>query len=212
MNLDARKPVAGVSAQRPCPQARAHVRFSHRSLVSKLCPRFDKKGFSLIELLIVVAIILIIAAISIPNLLRSKMAANEASAVGSVRTVNVAVVEYQAIYNSYPASLIQIGSTGQAPTTCNNAQLIDPMLTIGMKSGYKVDLVPGAHAAPSSSLPQGCTAGFTDGYVVTANPMTVGTTGQRAFCSDATGVIRSNPSGTATYNAPFCDPTQNPLQ
>lgn len=49
-------------------------------------------------------------------------------------------------------------------------------------------------------------------YVVTANPMTVGTTGPRAFCSDATGIIRSNPSGTATYNVPLCDQTQNPLQ
>ena len=171
-----------------------------------------KNGFSLIELLIVVAIILIIAVISIPNLLRSKIAANEASAVGSVRTVNVAVVEYQSVYGNYPASLIQIGSTEQAPTTCNNAQLIDPQLTTGIKSGYNVQIVPGAHAAPSSSLPQGCTAGFTDGYVVTANPMTIGTTGQRAFCSDATGVIRSDPSGTATYNAPLCDETQNPLQ
>lgn len=175
-------------------------------------PWARRNGFSLIELLIVVAIILIIAAISIRNLLRSKMAANEASAVGSLRTVNIAVVQYQTIYGSYPATLLQIGTTGQAVTTCKNAQLIDPALTTGIKSGYRVELVQGAHAAPSSSLPQGCTAGFSDGYVVIANPVTVGTTEQRAFCSDETGVIRSNPSGTATYNAPLCDESQNPLQ
>jgi type IV pilus assembly protein PilA len=170
------------------------------------------RGFSLIELLIVVAIILIIAAISIPNLLRSKMAANEASAVGSVRTIDVAVVEYQSIYGvGYPASLAQIGSSG--PTTgCNNAQLIDAVLTNGVKSGYSLAIIPGTQAIPKESVPQGCTPGFYDGYVVTANPVSVGTSGQRAFCSDATGVIRANPAGTATYTSPLCDSSQGPLQ
>ncbi len=172
----------------------------------------SNKGFSLIELLIVVAIILIIAAISIPNLLRSRMAANEASAVGSIRTINVAAVEYQSIYGvGYPSSLAQIGSTGST-TGCNNAQLIDSVLTTGTKSGYNLAIIPGTQAVPSTSLPQGCTAGYSDGYVVVANPVTVGTTGQRAFCSDATGVIRANPSGKATYNSPLCDSSQSPLQ
>ena len=178
------------------------------------------KGFSLIELLIVVAIILIIAAISIPNLLRSKMAANEASAVGSIRTINVAAVEYQSIYGiGYPSSLTQIGSSGNgngqsnsSTTGCNNAQLIDSVLTSGTKSGYNLSIIPGTQPVPSTSLPQGCTAGYSDGYVVIANPVTVGTTGQRAFCSDATGVIRANPSGKATYNPPVCDASQSPLQ
>lgn len=170
------------------------------------------RGFSLIELLIVVAIIMIIAAISIPNLLRSRMAANEASAVGSVRTINTAAVEYQGIYGAgYPSSLKTIGTTGPA-TGCNNAQLIDSVLTSGLKSGYKLEIVPGTQEVPSASVPQGCTAGFADGYVVTAVPITVGTTGQRAFCSDATGVIRSNPTGTALYTSPLCDSSQTPLQ
>jgi prepilin-type N-terminal cleavage/methylation domain-containing protein len=170
------------------------------------------RGFSLIELLIVVAIIMIIAAISIPNLLRSRMAANEASAVGSVRTINTAAIEYQGIYGAgYPASLKIVGTTGPT-TSCNNAQLIDSVLTGGTKAGYNFEIVPGTKDVPSTSVPQGCTAGFSDGYVITATPQTVGTTGQRAFCSDATGVIRSNPTGTAVYTSPLCDASQTPLQ
>ena len=71
--------------------------------------RNKQKGFSLIELLIVVAIILIIAAIAIPNLLRSKMAANEASAVGSLRTINTASVAFSTTYGNYPAALVELG-------------------------------------------------------------------------------------------------------
>ena len=164
-----------------------------------------EEGFSLIELLIVVAIILIIAAISIPNLLRSRMAANEASAVGSIRTINVAAIEYQSIYGiGFPPSLTQIGTTGAAATSCNNAQLIDSVLTAGIKSGYSIAIVPGTQVVASASVPKNCTAGYSVGYVVTANPISVGTTGQRAFCSDATGVIRANPSGTASFTAPLC--------
>jgi type IV pilus assembly protein PilA len=78
-------------------------------------------GFSLIELLIVVAIILIIAAIAIPNLLRSRMAANEASAVGSIRTINTASIEYSATYGiGFPTTLAQIGTTGTT-VSCTNA-------------------------------------------------------------------------------------------
>ena len=157
------------------------------------------KGFSLIELLIVVAIILIIAAISVPNLLRSRMAANEASAVGSIRTINTAVTEYSFTYGvGYPANLTQLGGTGTV-FTCNGAGLIVhdlvASLSAGIKSGYSIAIIPGIQPTLATSVPSGCTAGFSDGYVVTAVPVSVGTSGQRAFCSDASGVDSFELSG-----------------
>src|SRR3954452_314496 len=93
-----------------------------------------QKGFSLIELLIVVAIILIIAAIGIPNLLRSKMAANEASAVGSLRTINTACVAYSTTYGGFPGALTNLGPA--TPATSTSGDLIDSVLASASKSGY----------------------------------------------------------------------------
>jgi type IV pilus assembly protein PilA len=169
-------------------------------------------GFSLIELLIVVAIILIIAAIAIPNLLRSRMAANEASAVGSVRTIITASSTYYSTYGiGYPSTLAQIGTTGST-ISCTNAENIDSSLTTGSKAGYTFAMVAGTVAVSSSVVPSGCTAGYSDGYVVTAVPMNPGVTGLRAFCSDASGVIRFNIASTVSYTSPACNTSQSPLQ
>jgi prepilin-type N-terminal cleavage/methylation domain-containing protein len=162
-------------------------------------------GFSLIELLIVVAIILIIAAIAIPNLLRSRMAANEASAVGSIRTMNTAAISYNSTYgDGFPPNITVIGTTGTAAVSCNNAELIDSVLTAGTKSGYTFKILPGAVAV--AAAPVGCAApGNVDGYAAIGTPVTVGTTGQRSFCSDASGVIRYDATGTAfTVAAALC--------
>ena len=143
--------------------------------------RNKQKGFSLIELLIVVAIILIIAAIAIPNLLRSKMAANEASAVGSLRTLNTSSVAFSTTYGNYPHILSDLGPS-TAPTS-TAADLIDSALVTGSKSGYSFSYTA---ASPWQQ------------YTITASPINAGVTGQRYFFTDQSGVIRVNLSTTAS--------------
>jgi len=159
--------------------------------------RKKEKGFSLIELLIVVAIILIIAAIAIPNLLRSKMAANEASAVGSLRTMNTAAVTYSSTWgNGYPPTQASMGGVPPAAATCNAAQVVDSVLAGAgaaiTKSGYTITYTVGNLNAAAAV---GCAAAGGNTYTITAIPITVGTTGQRAFFTDQSGVIRANPTG-----------------
>ena len=150
-----------------------------------------QKGFSLIELLIVVAIILIIAAIAIPNLLRSRIAANEASAVGSLRTINTAQVTYASTYpaTGFASNLNQLGGPGGATATSANAELLDNVLGCAAdpctKSGYTF-AVGGLSGSPVAT------------YSVTANPVTVDQTGKRFFYTDASGVIRYNTTATAS--------------
>src|ERR1700686_83849 len=141
-----------------------------------------RKGFSLIELLIVVAIILIIAAIAIPNLLRSRIAANEASAAGSIRTIVTAETSYYSTYGAGYAPRAQLGGAVPCPSSAATSCLIDPVVASGTKSGYIIAAAPLA----------GGTA-----FVTSAVPQTPQVSGVSLFCSDETGVIRKNPAGGA---------------
>jgi len=134
--------------------------------------------------------ILIIAAIAIPNLLRSRMAANEASAVGSLRTLNVAAVTYSSQCGGFPVGNM-LTFLGPPAKSCVTADLIDSVLATGTKSGY-VFVAVGVDTDAD---------GRGDTYTITVVPATVGTTGQRRFFTDESGVIRANVNGSADANS-----------
>jgi type IV pilus assembly protein PilA len=159
-----------------------------------------QKGFSLIELLIVVAIILIIAAIAVPNLLRSRMAANESSAAGSLRTLSSANVTYATSYGvGFSPDLVSLGCGGSCPASpatadSTAADLIDSVLAQAdagvptAKSGYTFLYTP-EDAAPTTSSQN-------NSYTVWGSPISPNTSGVAEFCVDQTNVIRRESPGT----------------
>jgi prepilin-type N-terminal cleavage/methylation domain-containing protein len=148
-------------------------------------------GFSLIELLIVVAIILVIAAIAIPNFMASRMAANESSSVQEMRAITTAEVVYHTQYGiGYSAQLSYLGDGGTATST--QAGLIDSVLASGKKSGYNFVYTPGLADSNGNYVT----------YTLNGNPVTLGATGRRYFFTDQTAVIRQNYTAAATIADP----------
>jgi type IV pilus assembly protein PilA len=156
------------------------------------------KGFSLIELLIVVAIILVIAAIAVPSFLHSRMAANESAAAASVRTVNTAQISYDSAYPTigYAASLSYLSGTctGSVIPTSAAACLIDSNLAAGTRSGYNFTLT-NVTGTPNST------------YNIIAAPIQQNYSGVRYFCSYADAVVRVSLTVITT-----CDGTVTPQQ
>jgi type IV pilus assembly protein PilA len=145
-----------------------------------------KSGFTLIELMIVVAIIAIIAAIAIPSLLNARKAGNEASAISSLRTLVTVNEQYRTRFQFYAASLAALQDKGY----------IDSVLGSGLKSGYNFESYAGGGAGTPNTWSVNANPG--------ANRANEGVTGDRSFFTDQSGVIRFDPSAVA-------DVTDNPI-
>jgi type IV pilus assembly protein PilA len=150
-------------------------------------------GFSLIELLVVVAIILIIAAIAIPNFLRAKISANESSAVSSVHAIDTAEISYSSMFETvgYSVNLSDLGTGGISPCpgTATASCFIDPVLASGTKSGYIFTYVQNGSSTPSIQ------------FTINADPVTRDITGQKSFYSDESNIIRYDSTGPASINS-----------
>ena len=158
--------------------------------------RHKENGFSLIELLIVVAIILIIAAIAIPNLMRARMSANESSAVGSIRSISTGEVSYASAYPSVGfTNLSSLGGAEPCTPSTGTACFLDSVLSTGMKEGYSFAAAGGT---PVGSL--------NTTYTSLGSPLAINETGTRSFCSDQTGVVFYN------VNSATCNNTNSILQ
>lgn len=160
--------------------------------------------------ILIIPVMLIVAAIAIPNLLRARLAANEASAVGALRTISIAEMTYSARYkNGFSPTLRALDGADAGAASCDFAELISGVLANGWRSGYVIRYVPlsedGSELDPQSqttSPAQGCSEAGAPRFKVTADPMRRGRTGVRSFYMDETGVIRWSSDTPATADSP----------
>ena len=198
------------------PSAVAAIILGHVSLseIRKSAGRIKGRGMAVTGLVLgylgvaFIPFVLILAAIAIPNLLRARQAANEASAVGSLRTISRAAILYSSTYgNGFPPSLEAMDGAGDDKANCDHAQIINSPLASGRKSGYffsyTAQLAELKQAKLSSrASTNDCSAAPGMAFTVTADPITRGTTGQRSFFTDESGVIRYDLNGTASKDSP----------
>ena len=157
--------------------------------------RKDSQGFSWLEIIIVVVVIVLSAGIVIPNLWKSKTDIDDASAIRSIRTIMLAEKTYSKSYDKgYSPSLSAMGAPPDAMPSASHAGFIDSELAAGLKEGYAFNYQPGA---PDDH-------GRIQTYTLTVSPTKPGTSGSTYYFVDQTGVIRENSSHPATANdAPF---------
>lgn len=175
----------------------------------------DSQGFSLIELLIVVAIILIIAAVAIPSLIGAKSSANQLSAIQSLRAINQAETLYNNTYQTYSTTLQQLGPASGQPSVSAAGLINDTALMAGSKAGYVFKYAPQGAGNSGGGTGEGSTGGTTGGtttggsatvlgYTVNADPLVPGKTGTAHYFLDDSGTIHVNNTAPAGPN----DPTQ----
>jgi hypothetical protein len=198
------------------PSAIAAIILGHLSLsdIRRAGGRLKGHGLAVTGLVLgyggvaVIPLILIVAAVAIPNFLRARIAANEASAVGSLRTVETVAIEYHETYsNGYPVDLEMMGSEGSAGATCDHPQLIDPALASGNKNGYNFSFAATypvgfvLQPPPPVAAANGCTTAGGPAFEAHADPATRGTSGQRSFFADESGIIRFETDAPATADS-----------
>ncbi len=198
------------------PASVAAIILGHLSLseIRKAAGRLKGRGMAVTGLvlgygglLLLPVIFLLGMAIIIPNLLRSRIAANEASAIGSLRTLNSAATQYAVTYgNGFPPSLDSLGTAESGGANCDHAQLADSALVSGQRFGYVFVyfLEPNSGGPPALSpaaTANGCTVPGGSAFEIHADPVTRGTTGMRSFYTDQTGIIRWEAAKPATADS-----------
>jgi type IV pilus assembly protein PilA len=190
------------------PAAVAAIILGHVSLseIGRSAGRLKGRGMAITGLvlgyagLLFIPFILIIAAIAIPNLLRARQAANESSAIGSLRTIEVAAISYSTQYrNGFPPTLAALDGEGSGGPSCDHAQLIERGLGLGQMNGYVFEyMATGTETSADDARARGCSVSGSSSFEVHADPITRGTTGERSFYTDQTGVIRFEERAPAT--------------